>query len=120
PAHQPATTIRVHGDGAPPKFDLVGPDGRRISVPDRPGGEIVKGSHMIAEPPSENTPPVCAAEPAAGDWRVEPRAGSARITEVEHALAQPEPALAAGVGGKGYKRTLGYAFSPQPGQTGRF
>jgi hypothetical protein len=116
PADQPAVTIRVHGAGAPPKFDLVGPDGRRISVPDRSGGEIVKGSHMIAEQPSENTTTVFVAEPAAGDWRVEPRAGSAKITEVEHALAQPEPALAAGVGGKGYKRSLGYAFAPQDGQ----
>ncbi len=117
PADQPATTFRVHGDGAPPKFDLVGPDGRRISVPDRPGGEIVKGSHMIAQQPSNDTTTVFVASPAAGQWRVEPRAGSAPITEVEHALAQPEPALGAGVTGKGYKRTLGYAYAPQPGQT---
>ncbi len=117
PADQPATTFRVHGDGAPPKFDLVGPDGRRISVPDKPGGEIVKGSHMIAEQPSNNTTTVFVASPAAGRWRVEPRAGSAKITEVEHALAQPEPALGAGVAGKGHRRTLGYAYAPQPGQT---
>ncbi|WP_028061389.1 Ig-like domain-containing protein [Candidatus Solirubrobacter pratensis] len=116
PADQPAATFRVHGDGAPPKFDLVGPHGRRIAVPDRAGGEIVKGSHMIAERPSENTTTVFVASPAAGEWRVEPRAGSARITEVEHALAQPEPAIGAGVTGTGYKRTLGYAFAPQPGQ----
>jgi hypothetical protein len=116
PAGQAATTIRVHGDTAPPKFDLVGPGGRRISVPDRPGGEIVKGSHMIAEQPSNTTTTVFIAGPQAGTWRVEPRAGSSRITEVEHALAQPEPTFGAGVGGKGYTRTLGYAYSPQPGQ----
>jgi hypothetical protein len=97
-------------------FDLVGPGGRRISVPDRAGGEIVKGSHMIAQEPSKNTTTVFVAEPAAGEWRVEPRAGSAKITEVEHALAQPEPTVVAGVGGKGYTRTVGYAFAPQAGE----
>ena len=116
PAGQPAATFRVHGEGAPPVFDLVGPDGRHISVPDRAGGEIVKGSHMVAQEPSKNTTTVFVAEPAAGQWRVEPRAGSSKITEVEHALARPEPTVLAGVGGTGYKRTLGYGFAPQPGQ----
>jgi hypothetical protein len=116
PKDMPAFTVRVHGDGAPPKVDLVGPDGRRISVPDRPGGELVQGSHMIASNPEDNTTSIMVTGPAAGTWRIEPRAGSAKVTEVDHAFAQPEPSVVGGVFGTGYKRALGYSFSPQAGQ----
>jgi len=109
-------TIRVHGDGAPPKVDLVSPDGRRISVPDRPGGELVKDSHLIAENPADATTTIMVAHPAAGTWRIEPRAGSARVTAVDHADARPQPTVVGGVGGKRYARTFGYAYAPRPGQ----
>ena len=39
---------------------------------------------------------------------------------MDKAFAEPEPSLVAGVGGKGYKRTLGYAYSPNPGQKIQF
>ena len=35
PADMPAFTVRVHGKGASPKVDLVGPDGRRIPMSGR-------------------------------------------------------------------------------------
>jgi hypothetical protein len=38
------------------------------------------------------------------------------VAEVDRAYAEPEPTLGAGVGGKGYNRTLGYAYAPNPGQ----
>ncbi len=113
---QPAVTVRLHGDGAPPKVDLVGPDGRRISVPDRPGGALAQGAHMISEDPSQATTTIMVAHPAAGTWRIEPHAGSARVTAVDRADSRPQPTVVAGVGGKGRRRTLGYAYSPQPGQ----
>jgi hypothetical protein len=56
------------------------------------------------------------AKPAAGTWRIEPRAGSSKVTSVDHALAQPEPSVLGGVRGKGHSRTLGYAYRPQAGQ----
>jgi hypothetical protein len=84
---------------------------------DPENGALVEGSHMIATNPEDNTTSIMVAKPAAGEWKIEPHAGSAAITEVDRAYAEPEPTLVGGVGGKGYKRTFGYAYSPNPGQT---
>jgi hypothetical protein len=115
PADMPAFTVRVHGKGASPKVDLVGPDGRRIPM-SGDGGALVDGSHMIATNPDDNTTSVMVAHPAAGEWKIEPHADSAPITEVDRAFSEAEPTLGAGVGGSGYRRTLGYAYAPNPGQ----
>jgi hypothetical protein len=114
PADMPAFTARVHGKDAPPKVDLVGPDGRRISVPED-GGELVEGSHMIAPDPNKNTTSILVTGPAAGEWRIEPHAGE-QVTDVDKAFATPVPTLVGGVGGKGHKRVLGYSYAPAPGQ----
>jgi hypothetical protein len=116
PADMPAFTVRLHGKDAPPVVDLVGPDGRRIAMNDPANGGLVPGSHMVATNPDDNTTSIMVAHPAAGDWKIEPHAGSSPITEVDHAYAEPEPSLAGGVGGKGYKRTLGYSYATNPGQ----
>lgn len=115
PADMPAFTVRLHGKDAPPKADLVGPDGRRIPM-SGDGGALVDGSHMIATNPEDNTTSIMVAKPAAGEWKIEPHADSSEITDVARAYSEPEPTLGAGVGGKGHKRTLGYAFAPNPGQ----
>ncbi len=113
PRDMPAFTVRLHGAGAPPQADLVGPDGRRIPATT---GAIVKGSHMVATNAGDDTTSIMVTGPAAGRWTIEPHAGSAKVTEVDHGFAVPEPTLVAGVSGKRYRRSLGYAFSPQPGQ----
>jgi hypothetical protein len=71
---------------------------------------------MIATNPEDNTTSIMVAHPAAGDWKIEPHAGSSAITEVDRAYAEPEPSLAGGVGGKRYRRTLGYSYATNPGQ----
>src|SRR3954470_16334375 len=116
PQDMPAFTVRLHGKDAPPVVDLVGPDGRRIAMNDPENGGLVPGSHMIATNPDDNTTSIMVAHPAAGDWKIEPRAGSSEITGVDKAFAEPEPSLAGGVGGKGYKRTLGYSYALNAGQ----
>ena len=115
PADMPAFTVRLHGKGAPPKADLVGPDGRRIPM-SGDGGALVDGSHMIATNEQDNTTSIMVAKPAAGEWKIEPHADSAQVTEVDRAYSEPQPTLGAGVGGSGYNRTLGYAYAPNPGQ----
>ncbi|HEY6889645.1 MAG TPA: Ig-like domain-containing protein [Solirubrobacter sp.] len=120
PADMPAFTVRMHGKDAPPKVDLVGPDGRRIAMTDYEGGGFVKGSHLIATNPDDNTTSIMVTNPAAGEWKIEPHADSSQITEVDRAYAEPEPTLGAGVGGSGYKRTLGYAYGTNPGQKIQF
>jgi hypothetical protein len=112
----PMVTVRLHGRGAPPKATLVGPDGRRIAVPERPGGEFARDSHMIASNPADDTTSILVAKPAAGTWRIETHPGSAPITAVDKANALAEPAVSGGVGGRGHRRTLGYAHSPQRGE----
>jgi hypothetical protein len=114
PADMPAFTARVVGADAPPIVDLVGPDGRRITVP-ADGGELVDGSHMIASNPQDNSVSIMVTKPAAGAWRVEPHAGQ-NVIEVSKAFSTPEPTIVGGVGGKGHKRILGYSYSPTPGQ----
>jgi hypothetical protein len=116
PADMPAFTVRMHGKDAPPMVDLVGPDGRRIVMDNYEGGGFVKGSHLIATNPDDNTTSIMVTNPAAGEWKIEPHAGSSAITEVDRAYAEPEPTLGAGVGGTGYKRTLGYAYGVNAGQ----
>src|SRR4051794_12881941 len=116
PQNMPAFTVRLHGKDAPPAADLVGPDGRRIAMTDAENGALVNGSHMIATNPEDNTTSIMVPHPAAGDWKIEPHAGSSEITEVDRAYAEPEPSLVAGVRGKGYRRTLGYSFATNPGQ----
>jgi hypothetical protein len=114
PKDMPAFTALVRGATAPPKVDLVGPDGRRITVP-ADGGELVEGSHMIASNPDDKSVSIMVTGPAAGEWRVEPHAGE-QVTAVEKAFATPAPTLVGGVGGKGHKRFVAYAYSPTPGQ----
>src|SRR3954451_18619699 len=112
----PAFTVRLHGKDAPPVVDLVGPDGRRIAMNDPENGALVEGSHLIATNPEDNTTSIMVAHPAAGEWKIEPHADSPAITELDKAFAEPEPSIVAGVGGTGYKRLLGYGYSPNPGQ----
>lgn len=116
PADMPAFTVRLHGKDAPPMVDLVGPDGRRIAMTDAESGALVDGSHMIATNPEDNSTSIMVANPGAGEWKIEPHADSSAITGVDRAYAEPEPTLGGGVGGTGYKRTLGYAYAPNPGQ----
>lgn len=116
PADMPAFTVRLHGNGGSPKADLVGPDGRRIPM-SGDGGVFVKNSHLIATNPEDNSTSIMITHPAAGEWTIEPHADSAPITGVDRAYSEPTPTISGGVGGKGYKRTIGYAFAPNPGQT---
>jgi hypothetical protein len=81
------------------------------------GGALVKGSHMIATDAEDGSTSIMVTHPAAGEWKIEPHAGSAEITGVDRAYAEPAPTISGGVGGKGHKRFLAYAFAPNPGQT---
>jgi hypothetical protein len=113
---QTAVSFQVRGEGAPPKIVLTGPDGRRVESPDRSGGAFVKDQYLLAENDQDATTTVMVVRPAGGAWTVEAKPGSAPVVQVVHADSVPEPTISGGVGGRGYRRTLGYAFSPQPGQ----
>jgi hypothetical protein len=116
PGGQTAVSIRVRGLGAPPQVTLVGPDGRRIEVPDGSGGAFVQGSHLIAQNEADDTTSILVTRPAGGRWRVEPAPDSSRVLTVERADAMPPPTISAGVGGRRHRRILGYAYSPIEGQ----
>jgi hypothetical protein len=111
-----ALIVRVVGEGAPPRVTLIGPDGRRVSSPDRDGGSFVQGDHIIAENPAESATVVVVASPAAGRWRIRENPGSAPIASVDRAEVRPEPAVKAVVTGRGHRRFLTYAHAPSAGE----
>ena len=52
----PVLTLRVHGDGAPPRVAFVGPDSvTRIETPANGDGALVPGKYMLATNPLDNT-----------------------------------------------------------------
>ena len=116
PEGEMAVSFRVIGLGGPPRVTLVGPHGERIVMPDRPGGAFRKDHYLIASDPATQTTAIMVPKPAAGNWRIEPHPGSPRILRVEDAAALPPVALAAGVGGRGHGRILGYIYRPRAGQ----
>ena len=111
-----AVAIRVHGDGGPPRFVLIGPDGRRIASPPLTAGEIAVGSHLLAENPDDATTAVMIVNPAAGSWTVEPLPGSTAIRGIDQAGMQRAPIVAAHVVGRGHNRAIDYMYAPARGQ----
>ena len=116
PAAIPAFTVRLHGKGASPKVDLVGPDGRRIAMTDAGGRRAGRRLAHDRHQPRGRHDLDHGRQP--GGRRVEDRA--ARRLRRDHRGrprdSEPEPTMGAGVGGTGDDRTLGYAYSPNPGQ----
>jgi len=113
----PVLTLRVHGDSAPPRVAFVGPNGTRIETPANGDGALVPGKYMLATNPLDNTTQVMIVAPAAGRWTIEAMEGSASIVGgLDRAEVAPAPTVVAGVGGKGRNRSLGYAWSPVPGE----
>ena len=113
----PVLTLRVHGAGAPPHVAFVGPGGARIETPANGDGALVQGKYMLATNPQDNTTQVMIVAPAAGRWTVEALEGSAQVVGgLDRAEVAPAPTVVAGVGGKGHRRSLGYAWSPVPGE----
>jgi hypothetical protein len=101
----PGLVVVATGTGGAPTADLVGPGGRRIGGPDL--GAVTKMSSALAfRDDTTRTTTWIVDHPAAGAWRVEPRAGSAPIASVASADGLPSPTVSAKVTGHGAKRTV--------------
>ena len=57
---------------------------------------------------------------AAGSWTLQAAPGSPAVKSVQVARRLPEPKITAHVGGRGSRRVLHYALTPQPGLSVRF
>ena len=102
--------LRVEGTTAPPKLVITGPDGRRIVSPSE-AGDIVDGSHVIVEDPAERATHVLIVKPRAGNWTLETQPGSSPIADVRRADSDDPATVVGRVGGRGFRRVLGYAYA---------
>jgi hypothetical protein len=113
PADTQIQVLRFHGDGAPPKIRMHGPNGEVVE--EDPGVLVDFTKSFIVQDSHANTSVVTLLKPAAGTWTAEPLDGTT-ITSVDAAHDEPRPA----VRGTVTKATdggwqLDYAFVPYDG-----
>lgn len=96
-ANEPQYVAHVQGQGAPPKVRVTSPSGKVFESGPNPG-TTDGATFIIAEDPNRNETSIFLGPgAAAGDWKVEPLAGSAPLTgTVEFQDAEREPTVIAG------------------------
>jgi hypothetical protein len=115
-AGSPALSLQVTGNGGAPRVVVLGPHGRHYRDP--ASGDEIKPGVVFAADPGMSTTAVEITDPKPGTWQVAPLGpGAVPITGVQQASVDEPPTIAAGVGGEGVKRTLGYAYQDGPGYT---
>lgn len=82
-----AAAFRVVGTTAPPRITLVGPNGERVTMPEKEG--VTPGGHLVVTNPATKTTYVALGRPAAGNWRIELEKGSSGIAKVHQANSLP-------------------------------
>lgn len=117
-AGSPALMLRVQGQAASPRIQLIGPSGGRHTSPQAPA-VIVPGREVFAEDSLNSTTDVMIARPAAGTWIVRALPGSA-ITSIRQAHVDTPPTVLAGVSPGRFKLTLGYSHQSDPQHVTRF
>ncbi|MCW2957806.1 MAG: domain containing protein, partial [Solirubrobacterales bacterium] len=107
-AAQPIAAFEVVGQGAPPQIALITPTGTSTEI-----RAAVDSKDLVAwRDESRNTLHVIVYDPAPGDWKLTPLAGSAPLASVAWANALPQPKVTATLRGG----QLRVALQPQPDQ----
>jgi hypothetical protein len=117
-ARTPALVLQARGRSAPPKVELIAPNGTRYLSP-RAKAVIVPGHEVFAEDSLNSTTAIVIANPPAGTWTVRAMPGS-DVTGLLRAGASVPPTILAGVGGHAMARVLGYSHQPDLDHTTRF
>ena len=110
----PATVLRMVGRAAPPKVQLVRPNGRVIRLDAT--GAFQAGNYLYAEDVADNSTEITLAKPAPGTWRIQVLPDSTPLVSVSDAIVEPPASAAGSVTGLGTTRTLHYIFEHQPNQ----
>jgi hypothetical protein len=116
PRGLPGADVYVHGSGAPPRIELSGPHGERLSDPVAGQGARLRDLMLWPLPQLDETL-IAIANPPAGRWTVTPLAGSPPITELAYARQLPSVRIAAVVSGRGRTLTLRYHVRDAAGRT---
>jgi hypothetical protein len=114
----PALMLQVHGHGAPPRVELIAPNGKRYDSP-RAAAVITPGRDVFAKDRLNDTTAADIVRPLAGVWTVRALPGSA-VTGIRRANVDPPPAVLAGVSPGRFKLMLGYSYQPDPQHVTRF
>lgn len=107
------TLFRFRGRGAPPRVEVVAPDGRRFTSPARGGFATDRRSFSWIEDGRDVY--LTVARPRGGVWRIEEAGGSPPIASVARAGPLPRRPVRARVGGRGHRRVLRYTIDPTLG-----
>jgi hypothetical protein len=100
-------SVKVTGGGGPPAVTLVSPSGKSV-IP------------TALTVPSQNATYIALRRPAAGRWSVQTNPGSAPITQLALATAQPAPRVTGHVTGHGTRRSLVYSLTGGKGLRATF
>lgn len=113
-----ALVLKAQGTRQAPGVQLIAPNGRTYTSP-RGRGELVRNRDLFFKDPRTHATQVMIARPMAGVWKLRALRGFT-VRSIERANVDPTPEVAAGVGGRGERRILGYAYERQPLHTTRF
>lgn len=116
--HAPALMLQVRGRGAPPRVELIAPNGKRYDSP-RAAAVIRPGREVFAEDRLNATTAVAIVRPVAGVWTVRALRGSS-LTGIRRASVDQAPTVLAGVSPGRFRLTLGYSYQPDPQHRTRF
>lgn len=98
------SVVAARAPARPPKVDLTGPGGVRITTPDGPEGVDTRRAILVQDPATRTTS-IALVRPAPGRWTVTPRAGSA-LSRVRIADQLPPVRVKAKVTGRRTRRVL--------------
>jgi len=107
------TLFRFRGRGAPPRVEVVAPDGRRFTSP--AGGGFASDRRSFSWIEDGRDVYLTVARPPGGVWRIEETAGSPPIASVARAGPLPRRPVRARVAGRGHRRVLRYRIDPALG-----
>ncbi len=115
PAGRKAAEIVAVGAGAPPRVQLIGPGGVKVSTPSQMNHMTFTG-HVLAVAVSDADRTYFVIEhPAAGLWRIVAQKGAPAPTELLQAAPLRTSGIHASVTGSGRRRTLRWRSPAQPG-----
>jgi hypothetical protein len=111
-------SLQVRGLRAPPRLELIAPNGVRYRSP-RAAAVIIPRRRVFVMDSLNSTTAVTIARPVAGVWTVRP-IGGARLIGIRRASIDAPPTVLAAVSPGQFRRTLGYSFQPDPQHVTRF
>ncbi len=119
PNNEHGVIVRLRGADGAPKVTLARERGRSVTTPSRAGADLANDEFVVLQHEESDTTIVAIRHPV-GEWTLTPRPGGPRITSIQQASVEPDPAVSARVSAAGSRMRLSWNATTQRGQVVTF